>query len=183
MPRLTLLVVAGALAAGVALRFAWPDLVEFKHDEAWTVAKTRDMVERGEFPALGMPSTQELRNPPLSVWAFAPVGWAFGTEPADLARGVAAGSVLALVGVLAFAWRCVPAGEREAWAWAVALAAVNPIAVLYHRKIWPPCVTPLFCLAGLAGYWHRDRRWGAALWGFVTAIVGQIHVMGFWFAA
>ena len=183
MSRLTLIVVAGALAAGIVFRFVWPDLLEFKHDEAWTVAKTREMVERSEFPPLGMPSSQKLRNPPLSVWAFAPIGLAFGTDAPDLARGVAVGSVLALLGLLAFAWRCVPAGEREPWAWAVAVAAVNPIAVLYHRKIWPPCVTPLLCLAGLVGYFYRDRRWGAALWGFVTAVVGQIHVLGFWFAA
>lgn len=183
MPRLSRIVVAAALVVGVAFRFVWPDLLEYKHDEAWTVAKTRDMVERGEFPPLGMPSSQNLRNPPLSVWAFAPLGLVFGAEPPDLARGVAVGSLLALVGLLAFAWRCVPAGERESWVWAVAVAAVNPIAVLYHRKVWPPCVTPLLCLAGLVGYWHRDRRWGAALWGFVTAIVGQIHIVGFWFAA
>jgi hypothetical protein len=81
-----------------------------------------------------------------------------------------------------FAWRCVPAAEREPWLWAAALIAVNPVAVVYHRKLWPPCMLPVFCLLFLVGWWHRDRRWGALGWGIVGACLGQIHATGFLFA-
>ena len=121
--------------------------------------------------------------PGLSVWVFYPFGHLFGVDdPTGPARGVQLCSLAALVGLALFAWRCVPAAEREPWLWAVALTAVNPVAVLYHRKLWPPCMLPLFSAAFVISWWHRDRRWGAAAWGLVGASLGQIHVSGFLFA-
>jgi hypothetical protein len=91
-------------------------------------------------------------------------------------------NVVAIGLVLAFAWACVPRPEREPWVWGAAIAAVNPLAVQLHRKIWPPCVTPVLLVPVLAGYWHRDRRWGAALWGFGVMLVAQIHLAGLFLA-
>src|SRR5262249_31909329 len=64
-----------------------------------------------------------------------------------------------------------------------ALLAVNPLAVLFHRKIWPPSVLPIFIALMLLGWWYRERRRGALVWGLVGACVGQIHMGGFFFAA
>src|SRR5262249_44475725 len=108
----------------------------------------------------------------------------FGVQtPPDLARAVQLVNVAALVLLCACALRLVPAEEREPWLWAAALAAVNPLAVLLQRKIWPPSVLPLFLVLLLAGWWRRDRRAGALLWGLTGALIGQIHLSGFFFAA
>jgi hypothetical protein len=173
-----------ALALGAAFRFAWPGDVEYKADEAWTYDLVRRFVERGDGSWLGMPSSQNLHNPGLSLWVFYPLGALFGTaEPTGLARGVQILNVAAVLALAAFAWRCVPSPRREAWLWAAALVAVNPLAVLFHRKIWPPCTLPLVLVGLLAGWWHRDRRGGAFLWGLLTAAVAQVHLAGVFHAA
>ena len=55
--------------------------------------------------------------------------------------------------------RKVPVVEREAWLWAIALVAVNPLAVLYHRKLWNPSLFPLLTVCFLWCWWHRQRVW------------------------
>ena len=92
-------------------------------------------------------------------------------------------NIAALLLLVGFAFRHVRREEREAWLWAAALVAVNPLAVLFHRKIWPPCVLPLLTLAMLYGWWYRQRRGAAFVWGFVGICLGQIHMAGFFFAA
>jgi hypothetical protein len=103
-------------------------------------------------------------------------------DPPGLTRAVQVVNCLALVLLVAFAWRHVPAGEREAWLWAAALVAVNPLAVLFHRKLWPPCVLPPLTLLMLWGWWYRGRRLPAFVWGLVGPSLGQIHMAGFFFA-
>jgi hypothetical protein len=96
---------------------------------------------------------------------------------------VVALNVTALVLVFAFAETMTTDEERSAWRWGGALVAVSPFAVLLQRKIWAQSVLPLFSILFLVGWWRRDRRWGAALWGFVGACLGQIHLSGFFLAA
>jgi hypothetical protein len=173
-----------ALALGALFRFVWGGDIEYKQDEAWVYLLVTQHQEKGEWAELGMPSSQHLRVPALSVWVFYPFADLFGaSEPTLLARGAQVGNCAALLLLALFAWRCVPAREREPWLWAVALLAVNPLTVLYHRKIWPPCQLPLFCVAFLVAWWYRDRRWGALTWGLVGACLGQVHVSGFLYAA
>jgi hypothetical protein len=172
-----------ALVLGAAFRLVWPETIEYKQDEAWLYRLVADHCIRGEWAAVGMPSSQNVRVPGLSVWVFYPFGHLFGVdEPTCLTRGVQWSSIAALVGLVLFACRCVPAAEREPWLWAAALIAVNPLSVIYQRKLWPPCMLPVFCLLFIVGWWHRDRRWGAALWGVVGPCLGQIHAAGFLFA-
>jgi hypothetical protein len=171
------------LLLGAALRLCWGDTIEYKQDEAWLYRLVADHCTHGDWAPLGMPSSQHVRVPGLSVWVYYPIGHLLGTdEPTALTRGVQWSSIAALIGMVIFAYRCVPAEEREAWLWAAALIAVNPMAVIYQRKLWPPCMLPMFCLLFIVGWWHRDRRWGALLWGVVGAALGQIHATGFLFA-
>ena len=71
----------------------------------------------------------------------------------------------------------------KSWLWSVALVSVNPLSVLFSRKIWAQDTLPLFTLGMLVGWWYRCRWWGAFLWGLVGALLGQIHLSGFFFAA
>ena len=92
-------------------------------------------------------------------------------------------NVIALLGLLCFVLKVVPAAEREPWLWSVALVSVNPLAVLFHRKIWPPCLYPLIITLFLLCWWYRQRRLGAVGWGLIGACLGQIQGAGFFFAA
>jgi hypothetical protein len=153
--------------------------MEYKADEAWTFAHARG----GELPWVGMNSSVDVPNPGMSLWVFSGLRALSGAQdPPALVRSVQVVNCLALVLLACFAWRCVAEGEREAWLWAAALVAVNPLAVLFHRKLWPPCVLPLATLALLWGWWHRGRRGPAFAWGLVGVCLGQVHMAGFFFA-
>jgi hypothetical protein len=102
--------------------------------------------------------------------------------PVGLVHGVMALNVIALVGLAAFARRVVPVGHREPWLWATALVAVNPLAVLFSRKLWIQSVLPPFVIATLLAWWRRRERGGAFAWGLIGAWLGQIHMTGFFFA-
>jgi hypothetical protein len=173
-----------ALAVGAVLRLAWVGDMEYKADEAWTFREVSAAVRDGSWPKFGNPCSAGPLNPGMSVWVFVLLGKATGCQdPTQLARGVQFLSLLAIAALIAFAVLLVPSKEREPWLWAAALAAVNPTAVLLQRKIWTPSVVPLFSLALLAGWWRRERFWGAFVWGLVGACLGQIHLGGFFLAA
>jgi hypothetical protein len=140
-------------------------------------------------PWLGMPSSQRVCNPGMSLWVFVALGRLGDVaDPVGLARTVQVLNIVALAALVVFAWRVVPAAtccatvDPEPWLWAVALVAVNPVAVLFQRKIWPPSVLPLILLLFLAGWWRRARPGWAVLWGLAGACIGQIHMGGFFLA-
>lgn len=173
---------AAVVAVGAGLRLAWVEDIEYKADEAWTFAHAQ-AIGRGEsLDWVGMPSSAGPANPALSLWVFVPLSW-LAEEPTGLARGVQWLSIASIVLLIGFAVRCVPRPDREAWLWAAALLAVNPVAVLHHRKIWPPCMLPLFIVLFLIAWWYRDRRPAAFLWGALGTLIGQVHVGAFFFTA
>ena len=83
---------------------------------------------------------------------------------------------MALLALPLFAWRWVPERDREGWFWAAALWAVNPVAVILERKIWPPSVLPLFVVAMIAAWWHRRTMIGSLLFGLLAVLLAQIHL-------
>lgn len=178
-----LLPLAGVLLAGAALRLAAADDMEYKADEKWTFERTQPAPDR-PFPWLGMPTSLGMDNPGMSVWAFMALGKLFRVDdPVDLARAVQWLNVAAILLQVAFAFRSVPWPDREFWLWSAALLCVNPLAVLFHRKIWPPSVLPVLIVALVIAWWHRERRFAALVWGLLGAVIGQIHLSGFYFAA
>ena len=171
-----------SIAIGAALRFAWPGDIEFKGDERYVFERTQ--LASAWWPALGMPSSVGVRNPAMSVWVFVGLARAFHvTTPTGLAMSVMGLNVVALALLFVFATRFVEEADRERWLWALALVAVSPLAVLLERKIWAPSVFPAFAMVFWAGWWRRDRRGGAFVWGLVGALLGQIQMGGFFFAA
>jgi hypothetical protein len=173
-----------ALLAGVVLRLVWVEDIEYKSDEAWTVDRLQE-VSRGEpLPLVGLPTSLAFRNPGISIWTFLGLGWLTGArEPAELARACQVVNIAAILALVLFALRAVSAEEREPWLWAAALVSVNPLAVLFQRKIWPPSIFPLFSMLLLVAWWRRDRRWGAFACGLLGALLGQLHLSAFIFVA
>jgi hypothetical protein len=164
------------LAAGMALRLAHPEDIEFKADERWSFDQARSVIEGGAWPSLGMPMSVGGRNPGVSVWIFVGLAWIVGAQtPPELARAVQLTNCLALVGFVVFIFLSVPQAEREPWLWAAMLWAANPAAVIFERKIWPPSVLPLLTVCLIAAWWYRRSWTGSFLMAAAAAVMGQIH--------
>ena len=173
-----------SLLLGAVLRLSYSGDIEFKYDEAFMFSQTQTAGISQPVPTLGMESSVGIRNPPLGIWVFLALSRLFSADtPPELARTVQILNILALAGLLGFAWRQVDPRIKENWLWTMALVCVNPIAVLLQRKIWTQSTLPLFCLLFILGWSRRDRWGGALLWGFLGAWLGQIHLSGFFFAA
>jgi hypothetical protein len=165
----------------VVLRLIWPSDMEYKVDEAYLF---QHATGAAPFPWLGQASGVGTRNPGMGIWVYSLMAKVFGLgTPVALVRGVMVLNVLALGALVVFAVRVVPVREREPWLWATALLAVNPLAILFSRKLWIQSALPPFAMAMLLGWWRRGSRAGAFAWGLVGAWLGQIHMSGFFFAA
>ena len=182
--RRPLMLVLAAVLVGAALRLVWVRDMEWKLDERWIYEHSSQVQSWSDLSWMGMPSSVGVPNPGMSEWVFVGLTKLFAVQdPTGLARAVQICNIGALILLVGFACRLAPAAEREAWLWAAALVAVNPLAVLWQRKIWPPSVLPLLMVLVLCG-WQRRSRWGwAFLWGFVAVCMGQIHMSGFFLAA
>ncbi len=171
-----------ALLAGTVLRLIWPADMEYKLDEQYMFDRVIGFGHEA-WDWLGMPNTVGVRNPGLSIWVFIALGKLFGVvTPPDLVQAVQIVNVLSMILLVPFVFRLIPETDREPWFWGIALLAVNPIAVLYERKIWAQSILPIFVLLFLVCWWLRSRRTGAFFWGLVGAALGQIHMSGFFFA-
>ncbi|MGQ9688275.1 MAG: hypothetical protein ACUVXF_05740 [Desulfobaccales bacterium] len=169
-----------SLGAGGLLRTIWLLDMEYKYDEWWMFQLTQKVGVTEAWPHLGMDSSVGLPNPGLSAWIFLVPAKIFAiTTPEGLTRLVQLTNVLALLVLALFILRCLPDQEQEIWLWALALACVNPFAVILHRKIWIQSMLPLFCILFWWAMFNRKRPWGAFGCGLLGACLGQIHMVGF----
>jgi hypothetical protein len=165
------------------LRLVWSADIEYKADERVMYQTVRDVRDGAPWPRLGFPSSQKVPAHGMMIWVFLVLDSVYpANSPTDLARVCQCLNLLAIAGLLVFIRTSIPVGSRTIWLWAVALMAVNPVAVVLQRKIWPISITPPFLLLVLVGFWYRERRWGAALWGAMVQVVGMIHVGGLFLA-
>jgi hypothetical protein len=165
------------------LRLLWTSDMEYKADEIWTFERSVRALRSEPWPLHGMPTSVEVANPGLSVWPFILLArLTAADDPVRLTRAVQATTVLALAALALLALTAVPQRQREPWFWAVALMAVNPLAVVLQRKLWPTTLLPLCTVVLLAGWLRRRRRWGALLWGLMGGLAGQLNLSGFFFA-
>ncbi|MFL5320168.1 MAG: hypothetical protein ACJ790_10975 [Myxococcaceae bacterium] len=181
--RLALLTCGICLCLGAALRLSFPDDIEYKADERFMFEAAQHVGRTEPWPTVGMPSGASLRNPPLSIWAFVVLARVVHADtPPELARVVAVLNLFALIAFALFAWFRLESEWRAPWLFALGLLAVNPAAVQLERKIWAQCLLPPLVAATLWA-WSSRRRWAGAIgWGFVGALLGQIHMSGFFFA-
>ena len=156
--------------------------MEWKADEQWTYEKAHETAASGAFPAAGMQSGGGLVNPGLSLGAFALIA-SFTNDPLSMNRVIQIINIIAILGFLWFALTKIKEGERQVWLYGIALAAVSPLAVLFARKIWAQDLLPLLSFLILLANHYRNKNLGAFTWGLVGALIGQIHMSGFFFAA
>ena len=170
------------IAAGIFLRLHWNGDMEWKADEQWTYEKAVETAATGKFPAAGMQSGGGLVNPGLSLGVFAVIA-SFTSDPLAMNRVVQIINIIALLCFTWFALKKAGQGESQVWLFGIALAAVSPLAVLFARKIWAQDLLPLVSFLILLGNYNRGKNRGAFLWGISGALIGQIHMSGFFFAA
>jgi hypothetical protein len=91
-------------------------------------------------------------------------------------------NVLALWGLYLFILLRIPARQREPWLWSLILVSVSSLPIHFSRKIWAQDLLPPFALLVLIGHWCRQTRWGSFLWGLFGALIGQVHMSGFFLA-
>ena len=174
-----------ALLVGAFLRLVWPEDIHYLGDEDWTFRHVQASLRDGSWDALGMTSSRGLKNPGLSVWVFVMLGKVAGAStPAELTRGVALLGVAANALLLVVPLRLVDCErDRRAWLWAIILASTNPILVFLERKIWAQSVLPIFMVVTIIAWMQRRSRSWAFVWGVTGALLGQIHMAGFFFTA
>jgi hypothetical protein len=168
---------AAALTVGAVLRLIWAQDIEYKLDESWTLEQVQNVLAGKTWSWTGMPTSLGFLNPGMSLWVFIPLGLAFGAHSApELARAVQLVNITALFGLVVFALLAIPLERREPWLWAAALWALNPVAIILERKIWPPSVLPLGTVILIAAWWYRDRFAPAFAWGLIGALMSQVQL-------
>src|SRR5665213_578284 len=173
-----------ALLIGIILRLSFPGDIEYKDDEKYMFKASQSIGVTESWPLLGMPSGVKVNNPGMSVWIFAVMSKITrASTPPALARSVQILNIFGLFLLAFFSLFLLPEPEKPVWCWATAFAAVNPIAVLYQRKIWAQCTLPFFCVLLWIAWHFRHKRMGAFFWGLLGVCLGQIHMSGFFLAA
>ena len=172
-----------SVVLGLALRTVYPTEIEFKEDEQIMFNAMQNVGRTEPWPTLGMGSTVWVRNPGMSIWVFVILGRVFAIQsPEAAARMVAILGVAALVLAYWLGKKYWDPYHRDAWTWALCLAAVNPISVMFQRKIWAQSILPIFGMFLMWAWLERRKSVGAFFWGLMGAALGQIHMSGFFFA-
>jgi 4-amino-4-deoxy-L-arabinose transferase-like glycosyltransferase len=138
--RSDLIVILPILLVSALLRLLNLDYMEFKGDEANNLFAASYLALGKGFLLVGIPSSIGTFFPPLFTYLMA-VPLLFSRNPV-VATGLVALLNCAAVG-LSYVFCRRYFGQRVAVIAAV-FFAVNPWAVLYSRKIWPPDPLPLF---------------------------------------
>lgn len=180
--KLQLLIIIFFLVVGSGLRLVWSTDMEWKSEEQWMFQQAQ-LVASGAIPLpiVGMQSGVHVPNPGMTVWWFAIIA-KFAHDPVSMVRWVQSLNILALWLFFIFVMWQIPPTHRKPWLWGLAIASVNPLAVVFSRKIWIPDLLSPFCFFIFLGHWFRKKWWGSFFWGIIGALIGQVHMGGFFFA-
>lgn len=128
-----------------------------------------------------MRSGVNVRNPGMSIWPFSFFAL-FSDTPIGMVRWVMGLNIATLLAYLYLIKKRIRASDQIIWNYGILLMAVSPMAVLFSRKIWAQDILPFFVFFIILGHLYRNKVWGILLWGAIGALVGQIHMSGFFFS-
>ena len=174
-----------ALAAGIWLRLRDPTHIELKSDEAHIITAA---AEGKIWPALGFDTSNGLNHPGFGLVPYSLTAhFMDSVDPVQMARVTKYSNCVALLLLFLFVVRFTRRENgraRHAWAWAFAMVALNPLYVLWERKIWQPSILPVFFMVILLAWWNRHgSRAAAFVLGLFLALSGQVHLSAYFFAA
>ncbi len=168
-------------SGGIFLRTLWPEDMEYKSDEKAFFDNSQNWIEGKPWPLVGMNSSTGIPNPGLIYWSYIILAKATNAKtPLALNRSIRWLNIFVLLGFFIFIYMKFKKSEREQHLWAFAIMCVNPFQVLWDRKIWS--AIPIISLACLVGWWGLSKKSGAFLWGVMGALLGQVHMTGFFFS-
>lgn len=175
--RLEWILVVVLLGIAALFRLGWPEISEFKRDEAQLYALALDVAE-GHWHWRGIGSSVGFPNSPVSVYVFA-IPLLLWKSPLAATLWVGALNTLAVALAYLIARRYL--GVTGALV-TLAAYAVSPWGVIFARKIWAQNLLPPFALlhllTGTLAFVEGRRRWLAA--HLVTlAVTAQIHYAAF----
>jgi hypothetical protein len=159
--RRDLLVLLVVVLVAAFLRLADVDISEYRIDEYDLSKRALDMASGTAIPRLGLAASAGIPGSPLTVYLMA-IPYAFSTSPVIATAFIAALNVVGvgLLWLIAFRYISPLVALLAGLAY-----AVNPWAILFSRKIWPPdYATPFALLAillGMYGFWE-GKRWAQA---------------------
>ena len=166
---------------GLLMRLIWTTDMEWKGDETYMFTTAHESIDKGIFPNVGMESGGGLVNPGLSVGIFEAIA-SFTNDPIAMGRVVEISNIIAILSFLIFVLYKIELKEKEVWFLGIVLASISPLAVLFSRKIWAQDMLPIFSFIIILTNFYRNKKSCAFLWGLFGAIIGQIHMSGFFFA-
>lgn len=169
------------LILGVFFRLIWASDMEWKYDEVWMFEMAQAIASGDTWSWLGMRSGVNVRNPGMSIWPFSFFAL-FTNTPIGMVRWVMALNIITIFSYLFLIKKRIKENERDIWLWGILLMSVSPMAVLFSRKIWAQDILPFFVFFIILGHLYRNKVWGIILWGAIGALVGQIHMSGFFFS-
>jgi len=178
-PQFQLVLIIGFLIIGSLLRLLWGADMEWKSEEQWMFSQAEQIVNGTiPLPRSGIQSSIGIPNPGMGVWCFAAIA-KFADNPVAMARGVQLLNITAMWLFFAFVLWQIAKNQRDTWLWGLAIASVNPLAIILSRKIWIPDLLAPFCFLIFLGHWFRQKFWGSFLWGIAGICSGQVHMGGF----
>lgn len=173
---------------GLILRFMWPEDMQWKEDQIIMWEHAKAIAEGNGIEWLGMRSGVTLRNPGLGLWIFS-IFALFCDTPVDMVPIIAGFNVITIFMFIYFVkTHILPKSKNtfgdnpEVWLWAIAITCVNPMAILFSRDIWATNILSFFTVLIMAGFYYRSQKAGAFFWGLFGAMIGQIHMPGFFFS-
>jgi len=155
--------------------------MEYKPDEVYMFERMVNAGVTETWPSIGMPSGGGVMNPGLSIWVFIAYAKLFRIQdPLSATAVVAVLNCMAVLLFLFWGYRHLKS-IREKWIlmWAISFSLVNPFQILLDRKLWAQSILPIFLVTAFWAWTARKKWFGAFLWGLVGAMVGQIHMSGF----
>ena len=169
------------LLLGVLFRLMWASDMEWKYDEVWMYEMAQAIANGDTWSWLGMRSGVNVRNPGMSIWPFSFFAL-FTDTPIGMVRWVMALNIVTIFSYFFLIKKRIKENERDIWLCGILLMSVSPMAVLFSRKIWAQDILPFFVFFIILGHLYRNKVWGILLWGAIGALVGQIHMSGFFFS-
>jgi len=158
----------------------WPEITEFKRDEAALYSLALDVAEFKALPLRGIGSSVGLPNTAVSVYLFALPLFVWKSP---LAATLWVGLLNTAAVALTYFFMRRYFGGRAA-VLAALLYAAAPWAVIYSRKIWAQNVLPVFVVAYIftaaLAFLEARRRWLPAHL-LLLALIAQIHYSGLLF--
>ena len=167
----------GLILVGIIFRLLWNGDMEWKGDEMVMVQFAQDAAKQNFWRAVGMDSSAGIPNPGLSLWLFSLVAH-IDSSPLFLNRFVQVLNILAILGFFYFfAYKEKTYHKRFLWFSALALFSVSPLPIMYSRKIWAQDLLPFFMFFIFLSYFKKKDFF----LGLSLALIGQIHMSGFFF--